>query len=97
MTASDHRLEQIPKQHLRYRGAKIVHGNNDRLNFKACRNGDFAIGGAVGDCIGDQVADELIEPITVCRKITLPIPQMGQLMPGKGQAQLVQAIGHQFV
>lgn len=97
MTASDHRLEQIPKQRLRYRGAEIVHGNNECLIFKASGNGDFVIGGAIGDCIGDQVADELIKPITVCREITLPMPQMGQRMPGKSQAQLVQAIAHQFV
>ena len=96
MTASDHRLEQIPQQRLWYRGSKIMHGNNDRFIFNACRNGDCAIGGAVGGSIGDQVSDELIEPIIVCRKVTVPVPQMGQRMPGKSQAQLIQTIGHQL-
>jgi len=75
MTASDHRLEQIPKQRLRYRGAEVVHGYSENLIFKACGNGDFAIAGTVGDCIGDQIADELINPIAFGRKNTLPQPK----------------------
>lgn len=80
-----------------YGGAKVVHRNNDSLIFEARRNGVFAIGSTVGYCIGDQVADELIEPITVGSKVTLSKTQLGQLMPGERQTQLVQTVGHQFV